>query len=99
MKDLTYTEIANKIKSEDIMVGKYYLVAEIDIALSNGFGGLRNKYLDKLCGMAYNVYIDSDYNVVQVAEAMEHLIQNNNLADITIDKLYDALEDGDGYDW
>ena len=91
MKDLTYTEIANKIQEEDIMVGKYYIAANIDIFLSSGYGGLKNKYFDQICGLCYEAYIGSDASLDEVLTAMRHLIDQKPLSDITLDDLYKKI--------
>ena len=92
MKDLTYTEIANKIKEEDIIVGKYYIAANIDIFLSGGYGGLKNKYFDQICGICYEAYIGSDASLEEVTGAMDRLIDKKPLADITLDDLYNQID-------
>lgn len=77
MKNLSYVEIAKKIKEEDIMIGKYFIVGEIDDALPVGEDAPKNRdqILEHLCDVAYETYINSDYyNVATVARAMTELI-------------------------
>ena len=68
MKNLSYVEIAKKIRKEDIMVGKYYVAAEVDDALPDGLNN-RDTILEHLCSLAYEVYIESDYYSLETISA------------------------------
>ena len=68
MKKLSYAEITQKIKQEDILVGKYYVAAEVDDALPDELNN-RDAILEHLCSLAYEVYIESDYYSLETVSA------------------------------
>lgn len=68
MKNLSYVEIAKKIREEDILIGKYYVAGEVDDTLPNELNN-RDAILEHLCSLAYEVYIESDYYSLETVSA------------------------------